>query len=58
MTENFKDQENEMLDALNSVKEVSVGDTVKGEVLSIQDGKQVIVGIEGAGVEGKGSMAI
>lgn len=52
MTENFKDQENEMLDALNSVKEVSVGDTVKGEVLSIQDGKQVIVGIEGAGVEG------
>ena len=52
MTE-VKDQvENEMLNALDSVKEVKVGDTVRGEVLSIQDGKQVIVGIEGAGVEG------
>lgn len=46
------DQNNEMLDALESVKEVKVGDVVRGEVLSLQDGKQVIVGIEGTGVEG------
>lgn len=46
------DQNNEMLDALESVKEVNVGDVVRGEVLSLQDGKQVIVGIEGTGVEG------
>lgn len=52
MTELNKVENNEMLNALDSVKEVNVGDVVKGEVLSIQDGKQVIVGIEGAGVEG------
>ncbi|MFR4287180.1 MAG: 30S ribosomal protein S1 [Enterococcus italicus] len=40
-----------MEDALNSFKEVSVGDVVKGEVLVVED-KQAIVGIEGAGVEG------
>ena len=40
-----------MEDAVNSVQEVSVGDIVKGEVLAIED-KQVVVGIEGAGVEG------
>ncbi|MEO2460388.1 S1 RNA-binding domain-containing protein, partial [Enterococcus faecalis] len=40
-----------MEDAMNSVQEVSVGDIVKGEVLAIED-KQVVVGIEGAGVEG------
>src|SRR5699024_1996809 len=34
-----------------SVQEVNVGDVVKGEVLVIED-KQVVVGIEGAGVEG------
>ncbi|EOL43076.1 ribosomal protein S1 [Enterococcus phoeniculicola] len=37
--------------AINSVQEVNVGDVVKGEVLAVED-KQVIVGIEGAGVEG------
>lgn len=37
--------------ALNSFKEVSVGDVVTGEVLAVED-KQAIVGIEGAGVEG------
>ncbi|MBM7709361.1 30S ribosomal protein S1 [Enterococcus lemanii] len=37
--------------ALSNFKEVNVGDIVKGEVLAIED-KQVIVGIEGAGVEG------
>jgi small subunit ribosomal protein S1 len=40
-----------MEDAMKSVQEVSVGDIVKGEVLALED-KQVVVGIEGAGVEG------
>lgn len=42
----------EMLEAMNSVQEVAIGDTVSGEVLAIDDGKQLIVGIQGAGVEG------
>lgn len=41
-----------MLDAMNSVQEVSLGDTVRGEVLVLEDGKQAIVGILGTGVEG------
>ncbi|MGX7199261.1 30S ribosomal protein S1 [Enterococcus nangangensis] len=40
-----------MEQAMKSVQEVKVGDVVKGEVLALED-KQVIVGIEGAGVEG------
>lgn len=48
MTENF----NAMEDALNNVLDVQVGDFVKGEVLTVQDNKQVIVGIVGAGAEG------
>ncbi|MGC6769718.1 30S ribosomal protein S1 [Enterococcus sp. LJL128] len=40
-----------MEDAMNSVQEVNVGDIVRGEVLAVED-KQVIVGIEGTGVEG------
>ncbi len=53
MSENENSQEkNELLDALNSVEEVNVGDVVKGEVLAIDDDKQVIVGIQGIGVEG------
>ncbi|MGA3434863.1 30S ribosomal protein S1 [Lactiplantibacillus plantarum] len=53
MSENENSQEkNELLDALNSVEEVNVGDVVKGEVLTIDDDKQVIVGIQGTGVEG------
>ena len=53
MTEFDQNQENNqsMEDAMKSVQEVKVGDVVKGEVLVIED-KQVIVGIEGAGVEG------
>ncbi|MDR4196999.1 S1 RNA-binding domain-containing protein, partial [Bacillus cereus] len=54
MTEFEKNQtENSqsMEDAMNSVQEVNVGDVVSGEVLVIED-KQVVVGIEGAGVEG------
>lgn len=39
-------------EALNSVKEVKVGDIVKGEVLTIDESNQVIVGIENTGVEG------
>ncbi|SEM66085.1 small subunit ribosomal protein S1 [Ligilactobacillus sp. WC1T17] len=42
----------DLLEALNSVKTVNVGDVVKGEVLAFDDQKQVIVGIEGTGVEG------
>lgn len=42
----------DLLEALNSVQEVKVGDVVKGEVLTIDDSRQVIVGIENAGVEG------
>lgn len=42
----------DLLEALNSVKTVKVGDVVKGEVLAFDDKKQVIVGIEGTGVEG------
>ncbi|MFC6181946.1 30S ribosomal protein S1 [Lactiplantibacillus daowaiensis] len=50
--ENSQNGKNELLDALNSVEEVNVGDVVKGEVLAIDDDKQVIVGIQGTGVEG------
>lgn len=39
-------------EALNSVKEVKVGDVVKVEVLTIDESNQVIVGIENTGVEG------
>ena len=42
----------DLLEALNSVKTVEVGDVVKGEILALDDQKQVIVGIEGTGVEG------
>ena len=42
----------DLLEALNSVKTVEVGDVVKGEILAFDDQKQVIVGIEGTGVEG------
>lgn len=55
MTENNLDltaQENaEMLNALESVQEVNVGDLVQGEVLVLED-KQAIVSILGTGVEG------
>lgn len=42
----------DLLAALDSMQEVKVGDVVKGKVLAFDDAKQVIVGIEGAGVEG------
>lgn len=47
-----KSENKDLLEALNSVKPVKVGDVVKGEVLAFDDKKQVIVGIEGTGVEG------
>ncbi|RHH70974.1 MULTISPECIES: 30S ribosomal protein S1 [Vagococcus] len=41
-----------MLDAIESVQEVKVGDIVQGEILAVDDNKQAVVGIIGAGVEG------
>lgn len=40
-----------MEEALNNAQEIKIGDIVKGEVLAIED-KQVVVGIEGIGMEG------
>ena len=42
----------DLLEALNSVHEVKVGEVVKGEVLAFDDANQAIVGIENTGVEG------
>lgn len=42
MTEHMNE---EMLNAMASVQEVKVGDLVQGEVLTIDDNKQAIVGI-------------
>lgn len=50
MAEN--ENNNAMLEALDSIKPVNVGDVVKGKVLQIDDDRQAIVGIEGSGVEG------
>lgn len=52
MAENDVNQNSDLLNAINSVEEVKVGDVVTGEVLDIDDDRQVIVGIQGAGVEG------
>lgn len=41
-----------MEDLLEETTEVEIGDVVKGEVLTIDENNQLIVGIEGAGVEG------
>ena len=49
MTEQMNE---EMLNAMASVQEVKVGDLVQGEVLTIDENKQAIVGIIGDGVEG------
>ncbi|MGB3160270.1 MAG: 30S ribosomal protein S1 [Carnobacterium sp.] len=45
-------EQESMLEALDSVQEIHIGDTVQGEILKIQDNKQAIVGILGGGVEG------
>ncbi|GAA3613638.1 30S ribosomal protein S1 [Secundilactobacillus similis DSM 23365 = JCM 2765] len=52
MSENNVNENNDLLNALNSIETVNVGDVVKGEVLAIDDDKQAIVGIEGTGIEG------
>ncbi|WP_353990321.1 30S ribosomal protein S1 [Pediococcus argentinicus] len=52
MTENDNNQNSDLLNAINSVEEVKIGDVVTGEVLDIDDDRQLIVGIQGAGVEG------
>ncbi|WP_455709268.1 hypothetical protein [Loigolactobacillus backii] len=44
---NTNENKNAMADALNSVHDVKIGDIVKGEVLAIDDDKQLIVGIPG-----------
>lgn len=41
-----------MEDVLDQTLDVKIGDTVNGEVLTIDENNQLIVGIEGAGVEG------
>ncbi|MEO1772943.1 MULTISPECIES: 30S ribosomal protein S1 [Enterococcus] len=52
LEQNQMDNENVSMEAaMESVQEVKVGDIVRGEVLALED-KQVIIGIEGAGVEG------
>ncbi|AZI18422.1 30S ribosomal protein S1 [Limosilactobacillus fermentum] len=50
MAEN--ENNNAMLEALDSIKTVNVGDVVKGRVLQIDDDRQAVVGIEDSGVEG------
>ena len=50
MAEN--ENNNAMLEALDSIKTANVGDVVKGRVLQIDDDRQAIVGIEDSGVEG------
>ncbi|MEE8823803.1 30S ribosomal protein S1 [Lentilactobacillus sunkii] len=52
MSEKANNDKNDLLNALNSVNEVKVGDVVTGEVLAKDDSQQLIVGIEGSGVEG------
>lgn len=51
-TEDTSNDAQTMEAALEQVQEVNTGDVVTGEVLSIQDDKQVIVGVLGSGVEG------
>ncbi|PWG00802.1 30S ribosomal protein S1 [Levilactobacillus bambusae] len=53
MSENGTSNEsNDMLNALNSVEEVKIGDVVKGEILAIDEDQQLIVGIGETGIEG------
>lgn len=52
MSEIVNNESNDLMDALNSVNEVKIGDVVTGEVLAIDDNQQLIIGINGTGVEG------
>ncbi|AEN99169.1 40S ribosomal protein S1 [Fructilactobacillus sanfranciscensis TMW 1.1304] len=49
MSENENKQ---LLDALDNIKEVNVGDVVTGEILAVDNDSQLMVGIDGTGVEG------
>ncbi|GEO68386.1 30S ribosomal protein S1 [Levilactobacillus acidifarinae] len=55
MSENGTSQNNDnndLLNALNNVDNVKIGDVVKGEILAIDDDQQAIVGIGETGIEG------
>ncbi|MBW1605549.1 30S ribosomal protein S1 [Lactobacillus sp. Sy-1] len=52
MSETNENTNKDLLNALNSVQEVKVGEVVSGEVLDVDDSDQVFVGIENSGVEG------
>lgn len=52
MSENNNLENEDLMNAINSVQEVKVGDVVRGEVLAIDENKQLIVAIIGASVEG------
>lgn len=59
MTNEFEEKQHEELEEMTSMEDildrtmdVKIGDTVVGEVLTIDENNQLIVGIEGAGVEG------
>ena len=49
--ENQEDDVVSMSEAMESVKEIHIGDIVKGEILTIEDNKRAIVGL-GGGLEG------
>lgn len=49
MSENENKQ---LLDALDNIKEVNVGDVVTGEILAVDNDSQLMVGIDGTGIEG------
>lgn len=53
MSENTDGNKNQkLMDAINSVKTVKVGDVVEGDVLAVEESGQVVVGIKDSGVEG------
>jgi len=55
MSENGTSQSNDnndLLNALDSVDNVKIGDVVKGEILAVDEDQQVIVGIGETGIEG------
>ncbi len=53
MSQNTDGNKNKkLMEAIDSVKTVNVGDVVKGEILAIDESGQVVVGINDSGVEG------
>lgn len=47
-----EDENKQLLDALDNIKQVNVGDVVNGEILAVDNDQQLMVGIDNAGVEG------